>query len=101
MKRILMIAIAAAGIAGAMNAETIRGRQAHQQARIAKGVRSGSLTPHETAHIERQEAHLNRTIRRDRRDGGGLSAAERAKIDNRQDHLSNEIYRKKHNGRTQ
>ena len=99
MKRILMIALAAAGIAGAMNAETIRGRQGNQQARIAQGVRSGSLTPRETAHIERQEAALNRNIRRNRIDGGGLTSTERARIQTRQNHLSNEIARKKHNGR--
>lgn len=99
MKRILMIALTAAGIAGCMNAESIRGRQANQQARVAQGVRSGSLTPRETAHIERQEAALNRSIRRDRVDGGGLTSAERARINARQNHLSNEIARKKHNGR--
>lgn len=97
MKRILMIAVTAAGIAGAMNAQTIRQQQVNQQVRIAQGVRSGSLTRVETAHLQRQEAALHHSIVRDRIDGGGLTLAERARIDARQDHLSNQIARKKHN----
>jgi hypothetical protein len=78
---------------------TVRGRQVNQQARIAQGVRSGSLTRGETARIETREARVARSIRRDRIDGGGLSAFERAKIQGQQNALSNQIYDLKHNGR--
>jgi hypothetical protein len=78
----------------------IRQRQVNQQKRIAQGVNSGSLTPGETAHLERREGRLNREIRRDRVDGGGLSPAERAKIASQQNHLSHEIYQEKHDGQT-
>jgi hypothetical protein len=84
----------------AASAQTIRQRQYNQQSRIVQGVRSGSLTRGETAHIERREAALAREVRRDRIDGGGLSYAERVKINRQQNALSNRIYGLKHNGRT-
>jgi len=74
-------------------------RQVNQQARVAQGVRSGSLTRGETAVIQSRESHLAREIRHDRIDGGGLSLAERAKIQHKQSKLSNQIYGLKHNGR--
>lgn len=70
-------------------------RQDIQQARIAQGARSGSLTPRETVRLERQEAALNAQIRRDRVDGGGLTPAERLRIEREQDRLSREIVRQK------
>ena len=39
-----------------------------------------------------------RQIRRDRIDGGGLTARESAKVDRKQDQLSRNIYRQKHDG---
>jgi len=78
----------------------IHKRQEHQQQRIAQGVGSGQLTAGETARLERREGRLNREIRHDRADGGGLSNRERAKIEHQQDRLSRQIYRDKHNRRT-
>jgi hypothetical protein len=75
---------------------TIRQRQENQQQRIGQGVGNGSLTAGETARLERQEAALNREIRRDRKDGGGLSRAERRKINRQQNRMSRKIYRQKH-----
>ena len=97
--RITRIVLAAAALAVSLHAEgTIAKREQRQQGRIAGGVKSGQLTPAETARIEKKEARLNRQIRRDRIDGGGLTARERAKIDRRQDQLSRDIYRQKHDG---
>jgi hypothetical protein len=45
-------------------------------------------------------ADLRRGIRRDRLDGGGLSAAERHKNDRKQDRLGRRIYRQKHDNPT-
>ena len=75
-------------------------RQADQQARIAQGVSTGSLTAGETASIERRQAALAREVRHDRIDGGGLSLAERAKIQRQQNGLSRQVYGLKHNGRS-
>jgi hypothetical protein len=77
----------------------IHKRQERQQQRIGQGVGSGQLTAGETARLERREARLNREVRHDRADGGGLSPHERAKIDRQQDRLSRQIYRDKHNRR--
>ena len=56
--------ILAAGLLASSTAALAEGRIAqrkeNQQARIAQGVSSGSLTPHETAKLERKESALNR-----------------------------------------
>jgi hypothetical protein len=99
MKRILMTTAIMAGMALAANAQSVYQREHYQQGRIAQGVRSGSLTPGETGHLERQEAGVRREIARDRfYNGGHLTAGERSRINGQQNHLSNEIYRDKHNG---
>lgn len=77
-------------------------RQQHQQERIANGVGNGSMTAHETAHVERQEAAVHHEIRTDRAvNGGKLTPQEHAKVNRQQNHMSREIYRDKHNGRHQ
>jgi len=82
-----------------MSAQEIQQRKENQQDRIANGVANGSLTPHETANLERKEAALNRETRRDRRqNGGNLTNKEKVRINNQQNHLSRNIYRDKHNG---
>ena len=100
MKRFGIIALAAASLAMAANAEGVRQRQHNQQVRITQGVRSGSLTRPETARLERQEAALHREIARDAHDGPGLTPRERVKIQHQENRLSREIRRAKHNGRT-
>jgi hypothetical protein len=74
-------------------------REALQQTRIANGVRSGQLTPRETARLEGREAALNRSIARMRSDGS-LSAGERARIERRQDRISRGIHRQRHDAQT-
>ena len=65
----------------ALGAEVDR-REARQQQRIAEGVENGSLSPRETAKLERRETKIHREIKRDRAaNGGHLTPAERAKID--------------------
>ena len=49
-----------------------------------------------TLKLEAKEAKLHREIKRDRKDGGGLTLKERAKIDAKQDKLSRQIYKEKH-----
>ncbi len=76
-------------------------REVRQQARIADGVKSGQLTPKETAKLEAREASIHRDIERSRaKDGGHLDARDRARIERRQDRTSRAIYREKHDGQT-
>jgi hypothetical protein len=82
--------------------EKIKDRKQNQQKRIAQGVKSGSLTPKETAHIENNEAKLNKEVRQDRKaNGGNLTNNEKAQVNNQQNKLSKEIYNQKHDGQTQ
>jgi len=106
MKNIIST-IAAAGLlfgsTGIASAEThIKQRKENQQARIANGVKNGSLSPNETAHLENKESRLNREIRSDRQqNGGNLTNNEKTQINRQQNHLSKDIYQTKHDGPNQ
>jgi hypothetical protein len=79
-------------------AQEIQQRKENQQDRIANGVKSGSLTPGETANLEHKEAGLNHEIRQDRKqNGGNLTNKEKAQVNRQQNRLSKNIYRDKHN----
>ncbi len=81
-----------------VQAQEIHQRKENQQDRIGSGVKTGSLTPHETANLERKESALNRETRRDRRqNGGNLTNNEKKQINHQQNRLSRNIYRDKHN----
>jgi len=103
MKRFAFTSLIAAGLmVTGLNAQEIQKRKENQQDRIAQGVKSGQLTPAETANLEHKEARLNREIRRDRAaNGGKLTNQEKRQINRQQNQLSRQIYRKKHNGRHQ
>ena len=60
-------------------------RQENQQDRIAQGIKSGQLTPRETAHLEGREAAINKEVRNDRAaNGGTLTPAERRQVNRQQ-----------------
>jgi hypothetical protein len=100
MKRITMILTAALLIAPAAFAARVDRRQVYQQKRIAQGVASGALTPHETITLERQEARLQHEKADMREDHGGkLTYRDKAVLNHQQNRLSREIYRDKHNRR--
>ena len=106
MKKLALTTVAAGllmNIAGVAFAEgRIQQRKENQQGRIAQGVKSGSLTANETAHLEHKEANLNREIRADRRaNGGNLTNNQKAQINRQQNRLSGNIYRDKHNSQVQ
>ncbi len=105
LKSILLSAAVAGFLFAAImpaSAGEVNHRQHRQQQRIARGVKSGQLTPHETAHLENREAHQRREIHRDRvANGGHLTPAERAKVNRQQNRTSRQIYREKHNNRVQ
>jgi len=75
-------------------------RRENQQDRIAQGIRSGQLTPGETAKLENKEQGLNREVKGMRQaNGGKLSKAEPTTVNQQQNKLSKDIYNKKHNDR--
>lgn len=96
----LTIPAAAQSTAGNTTTHGINQRQRDQQHRIGQGVHSGQLTAGETRHLERQQARIQRTKRRDKADGT-VTPQERAQLTHMQNHASRNIYRDKHNGRTQ
>jgi hypothetical protein len=73
-------------------------RQEHQQQRIANGVKNGSLSPKETANLERREASVQRQEQRDMaKNNGHLTKAEQNNLNRRQNHISRSIAKDKHN----
>jgi len=103
IKGILLSAALAGFMLPAMAQKSEVGKRAeNQQDRIAQGVKSGQLTPHETTHLERREGAVHREVRRDRKaNGGKLTPAERARVNRQQNKTSRQIYRDKHNRRVQ
>ena len=82
--------------------QSIQDRKENQQDRIAQGVKSGQLTAGETAHLEKNEAKINREVRNDRAaNGGKLTEEEKAQVNRQQNRQSRQIYRDKHNSRKQ
>lgn len=79
---------------------TLHARSERQQQRIAAGVRSGALTPRETARLEKREAHLATEARSMRvANHGSLTPRDRIVLNRQQNHLSQAIASDKHNSR--
>ena len=73
-------------------------RQSRQQARIAQGVKNGSLSPRETANLERRETGIQRQEQRDMaKHNGHLTKAEQRHLNRRENRVNRAIYRDKHN----
>jgi len=73
-------------------------RETRQQNRIANGVKNGSLSPQETANLERREASVQRREQRDMAaHNGHLTKKEQAGINRQQNRISRSIARDKHN----
>ena len=108
LRKLTFAAVLVALSAAAAGAQTtyqqrhdINHRKGNQQARIAQGVRSGQMTPRETAHVEHQEAGINHEERGMRaQDNGHLTAQDRHTLARQQNAESRRIYRDKHNLRT-
>lgn len=72
-----------------------------QQQRIANGVSSGALTPHETRNLESRQAAINQQVRTDRQaNGGTLTPQERQQVNREQNRTSQQIYNQKHDAQT-
>jgi hypothetical protein len=73
-------------------------REARQQKRIAQGISNGSLSPKETANLERREASVQRQEQRDMaKHNGHLTKTEQRQLNRRENRISRSIYRDKHN----
>ena len=72
-------------------------RKENQQDRIAQGVKSGSLAPGQTAHLEHQEAAINHEEKNMKsQDNGKLTQQDRKTLRTQQNQESRRIYRDKH-----
>ncbi len=77
----------------------VNARQENQQDRIAQGVKSGQLTPHEAQVLQNKEQRLSRMEQRLKADGT-LSPEDRARMQSRLNALSADIARQKHDAQT-
>ncbi|HXR17776.1 MAG TPA: hypothetical protein VN777_16400 [Terriglobales bacterium] len=76
----------------------VNGRETRQQNRIANGVKSGSLSPKETANLEHREASVQKREQKDMAaHNGHLTKAEQNGINRQQNRISKSIYKDKHN----
>jgi hypothetical protein len=106
MKRIvvsmMMGALLLGGVSTVLAQNEVNQRERNQQERIGQGVENGSLTAGETAHLEKQEAGINKEVRQDRKaNRGTLTAKEHRQVNRQQNRESARIYKDKHNGKTQ
>ena len=74
-------------------------RDVNQQQRIESGLKSGQLTTHEAAKLEREESNIDRVQAKALKDGK-LSDAEKARIAKMQDKASRDITAEKHDAQT-
>ena len=75
----------------------INTREQNQQNRIANGVKSGQLTPGETANLERKENRLVRNEKRDMaKDNGHLTKQDQRQLNHEANHMSRRIAADKH-----
>jgi len=72
-------------------------RETRQQNRIANGVKSGSLSPKQTANLEKREASVQNREQKDMAaHNGHLTKAEQKGINRQQNRISKSIYKDKH-----
>jgi hypothetical protein len=75
----------------------VNGRETNQQDRIANGVKDGTLTPGQTAHLENKEQHIENQEKADMAaHNGHLTKGEQKQLNKEQNHVSKQIYKDKH-----
>jgi len=70
-------------------------REARQAGRIASGVASGQLTPHEQHRLGREQRHIAQAEAHAKADGT-VTAQERQRLARLQNHASRDIHHQKH-----
>ncbi len=103
-RRLALTASIALGLGFALNAQAQTAgsetqRDVNQQQRIEQGLKSGELNTREASRLERGEARIDRTEKRDMRDGT-LSDADKAQIQKQQNRESQAIQNQKHDAQT-
>jgi hypothetical protein len=74
----------------------VNAREGRQQQRIANGVKNGTLTPKQTANLERREANLQKREQADMaKHNGHLTRAEQRSLNRQQNRMSRSIARDK------
>ena len=102
MTSMMMGALLMGGASDVLAQNEINQRQRNQQKRIGNGVENGSLTPAETARLEKQEAAIHHEVKTERKaNGGTLTAQERRQVNRQQNRESKRIYRQKHDSQHQ
>jgi len=102
VKTIVKMILVVTSLSSLAMAGEVDRREENQQDRIANGVKSGQLTPGETAHLEKQEQRIDNQVKTERAaNGGHLTAAERRQVNREQNRESRHIYAAKHNARHQ
>jgi hypothetical protein len=96
---LLIASASAANAQGYRYGPGVDARQDRQSARIADGVRNGSLTRHETANLRAEQNRIAAFERRARADGH-LSAYERTRLRSMQNQASRHIMAEKHDAQT-
>lgn len=75
----------------------VNGRETAQQDRIANGVKSGKLTPGQTARLERGEQRLQNNEKRDMaKDNGHLTKQDQRQLNREANRMSGRIAADKH-----
>jgi NADPH:quinone reductase-like Zn-dependent oxidoreductase len=98
----MMGALFLVGASNVLAQNEVNQRQRNQQKRIGEGVENGSLTPAETARLEKQEAAIHHEVKTERKaNGGTLTAQERRQVNRQQNRESKRIYRQKHDAQHQ
>ena len=73
-------------------------RETNQQNRIANGVKTGQLTPGQTARLERGEQRLQNNEKKDMaKDNGHLTKKDQHQLNREANHMSKRIAVDKHN----
>ena len=73
-------------------------REENQQKRIANGINNGSLSPKESANLEKREASVQKQEANDMaKHHGHLTKAEQRQLNHRENRISKSIYKDKHN----
>lgn len=75
----------------------VNARETRQQNRIANGVKSGKLTPGQTAHLERGEQRLQNNEKKDMAaNNGHLTKQDQRQLNHEANNMSKRIYKDKH-----
>ena len=89
-----LFALATLGIF--LGSATSRSARSASKSVSTRESRAGNSPKKEALKLEKKQAQLHREIKKERKDGGGLTAKERAKIHKKQDKLSRQIAKEKH-----